>query len=82
MEVSRILKTKKVFRFQLRGTIEKTPESSTSTVIGVSFLPEEANEMLANSGMELLWETGQSTQYHWITCRKKTKGGSSGKEKP
>jgi len=65
-EIKRVLKDGCIFRFQIRGTKTKTPDSSTSTVIGVSFTQEEIHQLAEKNNFE---EENIGGQYYWLTFK-------------
>lgn len=68
-EISRILKTGKIFRFQIRGTPSLTPDSVDSTMNGVSFTQNEIHIIAKENKFEILEEKGISEQYYLLTFK-------------
>jgi len=68
-EIKRVLKDGGIFRFQIRGTKTKTPDSSLSTVIGVSFTQEEMHQLAEEINFEIIEEENVGLQYYWLTFK-------------
>lgn len=68
-EVSRVLKSGKIFRFQVRGTDAIKPDTSTSTVKGVSFTFEEIEIIATQNNFSIMEHTGKGKQYMMFTFK-------------
>ena len=80
-EIARVLKPNSCFRFQVRGTHpidpiklrllenigEKKPICSDDTWIGVQFSSQEMYEIAEEFGFEIIEESGEGTEYYWLT---------------
>ena len=67
-EVSRVLKPKCIFRFQVMGN-PKVKHKIINTWQGVSFTSKEIHKIGEDNKFEILEETGQDTQYYWLTFK-------------
>ena len=65
-EVARVLKPNSYFRFQVRGTITTKP-NQINTWDGVQFSSQEIHEFADDFGFRVIAESGESTEYYWIT---------------
>ena len=68
-EVSRVLKPKGIFRFQVRG-ITKTKPTKITTWDGVSFTSKEIHEYADENNFEVL-EENSGGEYFWLTFQLK-----------
>ena len=80
-EVARVLKPGSYFRFQVRGIHlvdpikfrllekigEKNPISPDDTWLGVQFSSQEIHEIAEEFGFEIIEESGEDTEYYWLT---------------
>ncbi|MGI0011640.1 MAG: methyltransferase domain-containing protein [Nitrosopumilaceae archaeon] len=67
-EVSRILKSGKIFRFQVHGDYDKNPTDGT-TWNGVHFTSHEMHQIANESKFVILEEEGQNDRYYWLTFK-------------
>ena len=67
-EVSRVLKSGCLFRFQIFGDTDWKPEV-TDTWNGVHFTSEEINQICNENRFEILEETGKNDQNYWLTFK-------------
>ncbi|MGI0056358.1 MAG: class I SAM-dependent methyltransferase [Nitrosarchaeum sp.] len=68
-EIKRVLKTGGIFKFQVRGVTSRTPDSSGSTVIGVSFTQDEMHHLAKEMNFEIINEYNVGKQYYWLTFK-------------
>ena len=80
-EVARVLKPGSYFRFQVRGMhkidavkfrllkkiAEQKPTSPDDTWIGVQFSSQEMHEIAEEFDFEVIEESGEDTEYYWLT---------------
>ena len=69
-EVSRILKSSCLFRFQVRGTISTKPNEIT-TWDGVQFTSDEIHEIAKENNFEIIEEGNYKEEYYWLTFKSK-----------
>jgi ubiquinone/menaquinone biosynthesis C-methylase UbiE len=69
-EVSRILKLRCLFRFQVRGTISTKP-SKITTWDGVQFTSEEIHLIAKKYNFEIIEEGNDKDEYYWLTFQSK-----------
>jgi len=69
-EVSRILKSSCLFRFQVRGTISTKPNEIT-TWDGVQFTSDEIHEIANDNNFEVIEESSDKEEYYWLTFKSK-----------
>ena len=67
-EVSRVLKSDCLFRFQVRGTISTKPNEIT-TWDGVQFTSNEIHKIAEENNFEIIEEGDDKTEYYWITLK-------------
>jgi ubiquinone/menaquinone biosynthesis C-methylase UbiE len=68
-EVHRVLRPGSLFKFQVQGGLpDRTDEPDTWH--GVSFTPEQAEDLCAKTGFQLELSMGAGTQYFWLWFRK------------
>lgn len=67
-EVSRVLKSSSLFRFQVFGETGWKP-SKYNTWMGVHFTQEEIQKIAKENKFEIIEESGQSSQYYWLTFK-------------
>lgn len=65
-EVSRVLKSNGIFRFQVRGNIDTKPKKIT-TWDGVRFTSNEIHSIASDFKFKILEETGENQEYYWLT---------------
>lgn len=80
-EVARVLKPNSYFRFQVRGMHpidpvkfrllekigEKEPTNFEDTWLGSQFASQEMHEIAEEFGFEVIEESGEGTEYYWLT---------------
>ena len=69
-EVSRILKSSCLFRFQVRGTISTKPTEIT-TWDGVQFTSDEIHKIAKDNNFEIIEEGKYKEEYYWLTFKSK-----------
>ena len=69
-EVSRVLKSECLFRFQVRGTITSKPDQIT-TWDGVQFTSNEIHKIAEINGFEIVEEGNDKEEYYWLTFKSK-----------
>ena len=69
-EVSRILKSSCLFRFQVRGTISTKPNEIT-TWDGVQFTSDEIHKIANDNNFEVIEESSDKEEYYWLTFKSK-----------
>ena len=69
-EVSRILKSSCLFRFQVRGTISTKPNEIT-TWDGVQFTSDEIHKIANDNNFEEIEESSDKEEYYWLTFKSK-----------
>jgi ubiquinone/menaquinone biosynthesis C-methylase UbiE len=69
-EVSRILKSSCIFRFQVRGIIDTKPKEIT-TWDGVQFSSTEMHKMAKENNFEIIEEGNDKEEYYWLTFKSK-----------
>lgn len=69
-EVSRILKSSCLFRFQVRGTISTKPNEIT-TWDGVQFTSDEIHKIAKDNNFEIIEEGDYKEEYYWLTFKSK-----------
>ena len=69
-EVSRILKSSCLFRFQVRGTISTKPNEIT-TWDGVQFTSDEIHKIAKDNNFEIIEEGNYKEEYYWLTFKSK-----------
>jgi len=69
-EVSRILKSSCLFRFQVRGTISTKPNEIT-TWDGVQFTSDEIHKIAKENNFEIIEESSDKEEYYWLTFKSK-----------
>jgi len=69
-EVSRVLKSGGLFRFQVFGDTKWKP-SEYNTWMGIHFTSQEIHQIAKENKFEILEESGQHTQYYWLTFKSK-----------
>ena len=69
-EVSRILKSSCLFRFQVRGTISTKPNEIT-TWDGVQFTSDEIHKIAKDHNFEIIEEGNYKEEYYWLTFKSK-----------
>ena len=67
-EVSRVLKTGGIFRFQVHGDSKKNPVDGT-TWNGVHFTSNEIHEIANENNFEIIEEDGMNEQYYFLTFK-------------
>jgi len=67
-EVSRILKSGSIFRFQIRGTISTKPNEIT-TWDGVQFTSTEIHQLAQKNNFEIVEESNYTKEYYWLTFK-------------
>jgi len=67
-EVSRILKSSCLFRFQVRGTISTKPNEIT-TWDGVQFTSDEIHKIAKENNFEIIEEGNYKEEYYWLTFK-------------
>ena len=67
-EVSRVLKSGGIFRFQVHGGKKSIPDK-IDTWNGVRFSSEEIHKITKQYKFKILDEKGIGKQYYWITCK-------------
>ena len=69
-EVSRVLKSKGLFRFQVRGRIDTKPKKIT-TWDGVQFNSEEMHKIAEKNNFQIIEESDFRQEYYWLTFQSK-----------
>ena len=69
-EVSRILKSSCLFRFQVRGTISTKPNEIT-TWDGVQFTSDEIHKIAKDHNFVIIEEGNYKEEYYWLTFKSK-----------
>jgi len=69
-EVSRVLKSDCLFRFQVRGTITTKPDEIT-TWDGVQFTSKEIHKIAEENNFEIIEEGNDKEEYYWLTFKSK-----------
>ena len=69
-EVSRVLKPKGLFRFQVRGSIGTKPKKIT-TWDGVQFNSEEMHKIAEKNNFQIIEESDFKQEYYWLTFQSK-----------
>ena len=69
-EVSRILKSSCLFRFQVRGIISTKPNEIT-TWDGVQFSSDEIHKIAKDHNFEIIEEGNYKEEYYWLTFKSK-----------
>jgi len=69
-EVSRVLKTGGIFRFQVRGNLARTFFGETETWHGYNFTDKEIHKIKNENNFEIL-ETNEKDIYYWLTFKSK-----------
>ncbi len=69
-EVSRVLKPKGLFRFQVRGRIDTKPKKIT-TWDGVQFNSEEMHKIAEKNNCQIIEESDFKQEYYWLTFESK-----------
>jgi len=69
-EVSRVLKPRCLFRFQVRGTIASKPNQIT-TWDGVQFTSDEIHKIAQVNNFEIIEEGNYKEEYYWLTFKSK-----------
>ena len=69
-EVSRVLKSKGLFRFQVRGSIGTKPKKIT-TWDGVQFNSEEMHKIAEKNNFQIIEESDFKQEYYWLTFQSK-----------
>jgi ubiquinone/menaquinone biosynthesis C-methylase UbiE len=69
-EVSRVLKSNCLFRFQVRGTISTKPKEIT-TWDGVQFNSDEMHKIAQENKFEIIEEGNDQEEYYWLTFQSK-----------
>ena len=69
-EVSRVLKPKGLFRFQVRGSIDTKPKKIT-TWDGVQFNSEEMHKIAEKNNFQIIEESDFMQEYYWLTFQSK-----------
>jgi len=67
-EVSRVLKTGCIFRFQVHGDIVNQPKKF-DTWNGVRFTSLEIHKLAKENNFSIIEESGINTQYYWLTFK-------------
>ena len=67
-EVSRVLKSGGLFRFQIRGTVDTKPKEIT-TWDGVQFTSKEIHDMAQKYNFDILEEGSDKEEYYWLTFK-------------
>ena len=67
-EVSRVLKTGCLFRFQVFGETKWKP-NKYNTWYGTHFTSEEIHKIAEENKFQILEESGQNDQYYWLTFK-------------
>jgi SAM-dependent methyltransferase len=65
-EVSRLLKPRCLFKFQIQGGTVLSQDNESGTWLGVPFSDEQAVEMAESCGFEPRHRIGADTQYFWL----------------
>ena len=69
-EVSRVLKSNCLFRFQVRGTISTKPNQIT-TWDGVQFTSDEIHKIALENNFKIIEEGSDKEEYYWLTFQLK-----------
>ena len=69
-EVSRVLKSGCLFRFQVRGIITTKPNEIT-TWDGVQFTSDEIHKIAKENNFEIVEEGNDKEEYYWLTFKSK-----------
>jgi len=69
-EVSRVLKSDCLFRFQVRGTITTKPNQIT-TWDGVQFTSDEIHKIALENNFKIIEEGSDKEEYYWLTFQLK-----------
>jgi len=67
-EVSRILKSNCLFRFQIRGTVSTKPREIT-TWDGVQFTSNEIHKLADENNFKIIEENSDKEEYYWLTFK-------------
>ncbi len=67
-EVSRVLKSECIFRFQVRGTIFSKPQEIT-TWDGVQFSSKEIHAIAEKYNFDIIEEGNDNEEYYWLTFK-------------
>jgi len=69
-EVSRVLKSEGIFRFQVRGKVESKSKVET-TWDGVQFTSDEIHKIVQVNNFEIIEEGNDKDEYYWLTFKLK-----------